>query len=47
MANTTRTLTVSSTMFTDMLASLIASGVSFEAEELNDCEIRIRFLGGY
>jgi len=40
-------LTVSQKTFTEMLVGLIASGVTFEAEEISEGIIRIDFLGGY
>jgi len=40
------TLTVTVDTFTEMLSGLIASGVTFTAEEKNDLII-ITFLGGY
>lgn len=40
------TLTVSPETFTKMLSGLIASGVTFEAEEKQDL-IVITFTGGY
>jgi hypothetical protein len=40
------TLTISKKGFTEVLLGLIASGVTFEAVELNDY-IVITFLGGY
>ena len=43
-----RELFVSVETFTAMLADLIASGVTFEAEEVSASgEIRIKFLGGF
>ena len=42
-----RELTVSIETFTAMLTGLIQSGVTFQAEEINSAEIRIKFLGGY
>ena len=39
-------LTVTKETFTEMLSGLVASGVTFEAEEKND-EIVITFNGGY
>ena len=41
-----KTLIVSKTTFTDMLSGLIASGVTFKANEV-DGLIVIRFTGGY
>lgn len=40
-------LTVSTEVFTAMLQGLIASGVTFEAEENSKGDIEINFLGGY
>ena len=45
--NTMRKLTVSQKTFTKMLVGLIASGVTFEAEEISEGIIEITFLGGY
>jgi hypothetical protein len=39
-------LTVSKEAFTEMLSGIIASGVTFEAEEKND-KIIITFTGGF
>ena len=39
-------LTVTKETFTEMLSGLVASGVTFEAEEKNN-EIVITFTGGY
>jgi len=41
-----RTLTVSNETFTSMLSDLIASGVTFEARELSNGDIKIEFTGG-
>lgn len=40
------TLSVTQKTFTDMLSGLIASGVTFTAEEING-DIIITFTGGY
>ena len=40
-------LTVSAEVFTAMLQGLIASGVTFEAEETKLGDIKVTFLGGY
>lgn len=40
-------LTVSPKTFVEMLNGLIASGVTFEAEEDKDGDIVIEFSGGY
>ncbi len=42
-----RKLTVSQKTFTKMLVGLIASGVTFEADEISEGIIEITFLGGY
>lgn len=42
-----RKLTVSQKTFTKMLVGLIASGVTFEADEISEGIIEINFLGGY
>lgn len=42
-----RTLTVSMDTFTSMLSGLIASGVTFEADEQSNGNIKIEFTGGY
>ena len=41
------TLVVSAETFFKMLSGLIQSGVTFEAEELNNGDIKINFTGGY
>lgn len=42
-----RTLLLSKAAFTDMLSDIIASGVTFEANETVDGKILINFTGGY
>lgn len=40
-------LLVSPSTFTDMISGLVASGVTFEANETKDGQIEIEFTGGY
>lgn len=42
-----RTITVSLKVFIEMLPDLIKVGVTFEASELTNGNIRITFTGGY
>lgn len=42
-----RELTVSQETFLEMISGLIASGVTFEAIDLKNGDIKIEFTGGY
>ena len=42
-----RELTVSAETFTKMISELVAQGVTFEAEEDQDGNIKVIFTGGY
>lgn len=42
-----KTLIVTIATFESMLSGLIASGVTFEAKEIPDGNIKIEFTGGY
>jgi len=42
-----KTLVVSKAMFTELLSGIIQSGVTFEAREIDEHNIKVTFTGGF